>query len=310
MPKRKRVLLDTDANNEIDDQHAIAYLLLNGNHFQVEGITVNRTNNGGDIGDQAREAERIIQLCNLNHRLPVTLGASADFSDIEPHLLENNFDGEPAVDLIITRARRESSNKLVLLAIGKLTNVALALKKAPDIIDRVTVVWLGSNFPDPGEYNLDNDIESMNYILDTEVEFEMAVVRYFADSGTSAVRVTLSDITANAAGHGPIASTPIWGRNGGEFDNFGDYSLNLLQNVRMSGSPPSRALYDMAVVAILKNPSWAERSMIPAPTYSRGTWELRRHNRRKIAIWENFDRQAIIEDFYRTLTNFRLAEVL
>ena len=44
-----RVLLDTDANNEIDDQHAIAYLLLSGDRFILEGITVNRTNNGGDI---------------------------------------------------------------------------------------------------------------------------------------------------------------------------------------------------------------------------------------------------------------------
>jgi inosine-uridine nucleoside N-ribohydrolase len=27
---------------EVDDQHAIAYALFSGNHFEVEGITVNR----------------------------------------------------------------------------------------------------------------------------------------------------------------------------------------------------------------------------------------------------------------------------
>ena len=42
VPDKTRVLLDTDANNEIDDQHAIAYLLLSGDAFVVEGITVNR----------------------------------------------------------------------------------------------------------------------------------------------------------------------------------------------------------------------------------------------------------------------------
>ena len=31
--KKVRILLDTDANNEIDDQHAIAYLLLSGDSF-------------------------------------------------------------------------------------------------------------------------------------------------------------------------------------------------------------------------------------------------------------------------------------
>ena len=53
MSNRIRVLLDTDANNEIDDQHAIAYLLLSGASFFVEGLTVNRTDNGGDIEAQA-----------------------------------------------------------------------------------------------------------------------------------------------------------------------------------------------------------------------------------------------------------------
>src|SRR4029453_2741022 len=40
---RLRGLVDTDANNELDDQHALAYLLFNGRSFDVEGITVNAT---------------------------------------------------------------------------------------------------------------------------------------------------------------------------------------------------------------------------------------------------------------------------
>jgi hypothetical protein len=34
--QKARVLFDTDANNEVDDQHALAYLLFNGKAFQVE----------------------------------------------------------------------------------------------------------------------------------------------------------------------------------------------------------------------------------------------------------------------------------
>ena len=71
-----RVLLDSDANNELDDQHAIAYLLLSGEDFLVEGLTVNRTNNGGDIEEQALEAERIVRLCRQENKLVVTRGAS------------------------------------------------------------------------------------------------------------------------------------------------------------------------------------------------------------------------------------------
>ncbi|MGI9239046.1 MAG: nucleoside hydrolase, partial [Woeseiaceae bacterium] len=184
MTDKVRVLLDTDANNEIDDQHAIAYLLLSGDNFVVEGLTVNRTDNGGDIEEQAKEAERVVQLCAMHPQLPVTRGASGSFDEIAPHLAESDFDGAEAVDLIVKRAHAASSRKLILLPIGKLTNVALALKKDPSIIDKVKVVWLGTNYPDPGEYNLDNDVAALNYVLDTQVEFEVAVVRYGAESGT------------------------------------------------------------------------------------------------------------------------------
>jgi inosine-uridine nucleoside N-ribohydrolase len=308
--EKVRVLLDTDANNEIDDQHAIAYLLLSGDAFVVEGLAVNRTDNGGDIEAQAKEAERVVELCTLHPQLPVTRGASASFDEIAPHLNGPSFDGSDAVDLIIKRAHAAASQKLVLLPIGKLTNIALALEKDPSINDKVKVVWLGSNYPDPGEYNLDNDPAALNYVLESDVEFEIAVVRYGAGSGTSAVRVTLQDVVQNLAGKGPRAPIPVVGRNGGTFTNFGDYSVNLLEHVHMSGNPPSRALYDMAVVAIVKNPALAEARTIGAPILEAGTWRDRPENPRKIVVRENFDKHSILSDFYSTMQNYRLADLV
>ena len=45
-PSKIKVIYDTDANNELDDQHAQAYLLFNKETFDVRGITVNATFNG------------------------------------------------------------------------------------------------------------------------------------------------------------------------------------------------------------------------------------------------------------------------
>ena len=302
--------MDTDANNEIDDQHAIAYLLLSGDAFLLEGLTVNRTNNGGDIEAQALEAERVVGLCNMQPVLPVTRGASGSFDEIVPHLDKSRFDGSDAVNLIIHRAEAYLGQKLVLLAIGKLTNVALALKMRPDIIDKVKLVWLGSNYPNSGEYNLEADPESLNFVLDCAVELELAVVRYGARSGTSAVRVTLEDVAAKLPGQGPAARSPITGRHGGSFIHFGDYSVNLLSNVDLYYDPPSRALYDMAATAILKNPEWAEARTIPAPTLENGIWRERPENSRKIVIRENFNQKMIVDDFYRTICNYKLTEIV
>ena len=302
-----RVILDTDANNELDDQHAIAYLLFNGQVFDVEGITVNRTRNGGDIQAQYAEALRVVQLCKLHPRIKILRGAEGSFDAIRNRIEEADFDGAEAVNHIIERARARSDRRLVLLPVGKLTNIALALAKAPDIVSKVRVVWLGSNYPDPGEYNQVNDEPSLNYILETAVDFEIALVRYGKPSGTDAVRATLEEIREIMPGRGPRVERPVTGRHGGEFTNFGDYSVNLFEHIDLHGEPPSRALFDMAAVAIVKNPAWAKAVTIPAPILKDGKWVERPGNARKIILWEHFDRGAIMKDFYASMTHPRLA---
>ena len=296
------VLLDTDANNELDDQHAIAYLLFSGDVFAVEGITVNRTRAGGDVEKQAEEAERIVRLAGLEDVHPVVRGANGSFAEIAPRLGTADFDGAAAVNLIIRKAHEPRSGPLVLLPVGKLTNVALALKKDPSIASRLRIVWLGSNYPEPGEYNQENDEGALSYILDeTDAPFEMVVVRYGKPSGTDAVRASLEEVRRTMPGKGPRAGTPVPGRNGGAFSTFGDYSVNLFENIELHGTPPSRALFDMAAVAIVKNPAWATAVRLPAPRLVDGKWVDRPDNRRTIVLWENFDREAIMGDFYRTM---------
>lgn len=76
---RIRVVLATDANNELDDQHAIAYLLFNSRTFDAEVITINRTAGGGGIDAHAAEAERIVRLSGAETRVPVVKGAVGSF---------------------------------------------------------------------------------------------------------------------------------------------------------------------------------------------------------------------------------------
>lgn len=302
-----RVILDTDANNELDDQHAIAYLLFNGDVFDVEGISVNRTMAGGGIDEHVAEAVRVVRLCGLESHVKVIRGASGSFTEIQGHLQQPDFDGHEAVDFIIERARAADPRPLVLLPVGKLTNIALAVAKDPAIAQRVRVVWLGSNYPEPGEYNQVNDEPSLNYLLDQTVPLELAIVRYGQPSGTDAVRASLADIQRIMPGKGPRVEPPVPGRHGGEFRCFGDYAVSLFENIDLHGDPPSRALFDMAAVAIVKQPEWATATRIPAPILQDGKWVDRPDNPRTITVWENFDRQRIMADFYDRMTRYRLA---
>jgi hypothetical protein len=57
----------------------------------------------------------------------------------------------------------------------------------------------------------------------------------------------------------------------------------------------------MAAVAIVKNPGWAESVEIPSPLYFNEQWTEQPRNSRVITIWENFEADSIMADFYATL---------
>jgi len=306
-PEKIPVIFDSDANNELDDQHALAYLLLNAQVFDIKGITVNRTYNGGEIEEHYKEAERVVKLCDRFGEVDIYRGASANFEQIKDSVHNAVFDGSDAVDFIIETAHAQKEEKLVLLPVGKLTNIALALVKDPSIIPKVRVVWLGTNYPEPGEYNFDNDIPSIDPLLESEVEFEMVMVRYGRDTGTDAVKAYLTDIREIMPGKGPHIEGVVIGRHDGSFNNFGDYSVSLFRNFREENS--SRPLFDMAAVAIVKNPSWADRVVIPAPKYVGEEWIDQPQNPRKIVIWENFDKDGIMADFYGIMENYQLPAI-
>ncbi len=302
VPEKIKLIFDTDANNELDDQHALAYMLLNGNTFDVRGITVNATINGEGIQGHYDEAERILQLCNLKDSVPLLKGAEGNFQEISKDFDPLNYDGSEGVDFLLEETKKDS---VLIVAVGKLTNIALALKKDPSFAKRTKIIWLGSNYPEPGEYNQDNDTISMNYVLNSSIPFEMVTVRYGKPSGTDAVSVTKAEINQKMPGLGPMATQPITGRHGGTFATFGDYSVSLFEHIfdhiDDNGPKNSRPLFDMVALAILKDASWGETKGIPAPILIDNQWVERPNNPRKIVLWENFEKDGILQDFFTTL---------
>ena len=294
------VILDTDANNELDDQHAIAYMLFNSDIFDILGITVNATPSGGAIEKHMAEAERVVEMCGYADQVAVIPGASKDFKEILPEINTKEFDGHQAVDFIIRAAHENENGKLVIVPVGTLTNVALALAKDPSIAPLIRVIWLGSNWPGPGEYNLVSDTTSVNPVIDNrQVELEICTVRYSDSTGTAAVSVSVDEIKQRMAGLGVHVTPGVPGRHGGTFNNFGDYSVELF----VKYGDEIRSLFDVCALAILKDPRWAKPVKVPAPKLVGEAWIERPTNSHHVIFWENFDKQAIFRDFYSTMEN-------
>ncbi len=164
------VILDTDTYNEIDDYFAVAYLLSHRERFNVMGITVapffneRCTTIADGIEKSEREILRVIELMGAPS-YPVLRGGDS-YLPSETEGLKSD-----AADFIIAQAKAHSpENRLYLIAIGAITNVASALVQAPEIAQNIAISWLGGNafhFPSNDEFNLRQDIAAARVVFNS-----------------------------------------------------------------------------------------------------------------------------------------------
>ncbi len=149
-----RAVLDTDTYNEIDDQFAIVQMLLSPNSIELEAIYAAPFHNARstDAGDGMEQSyHEILRLLQRLNRTPdgfVYRGARQFMGSAK-----KTVPSEAVADLVQRARAARTDDPLYIVAIGAITNVASALLEAPEIIDRVIVVWLGGarlNWPHTG----------------------------------------------------------------------------------------------------------------------------------------------------------------
>lgn len=151
---RLRVLLDTDAKNEADDQYAITHHLLTP-MFDVRGIVAThfeqKAGYGGESMEKSyRELETLLALSQIDD-VPIARGCAHPLKD------ESDALDSEGTRMIIREARRPG--KLYIAVMGAMTNVAAALNAAPDIAPNVVILWNGGGpYPEGrAEFNVMQD---------------------------------------------------------------------------------------------------------------------------------------------------------
>lgn len=189
--KIQKLLLDVDTG--IDDSIAILYAL------KKPGVRVVGISTGCGNTNAAQAAEnslRLIRLAGAEYDVPVAIGENkplvGEWAGPVPHIHGDNGIGnvelpksgqlpvsEHAVDFII-RLAKEHSGELVLVTLGRLTNLALALKKAPGIVrDIKRVVAMGGTVYETGnaspvaEANIVGDPEAADFVLNSGLDITL-----------------------------------------------------------------------------------------------------------------------------------------
>lgn len=178
MENTKKILIDTDIGGDVDDALALA-LALNSPELEIVGITnvylANEWRAGVTKHMLKVYGREDIPVCTGaekpligwwdENRIPNSSAAAAPVGVQEEAPL-------CACDFIVQAAR--TYKDLTLVAIGPLTNVALAFAKAPDIVNRVKIVMMGGELDKAHpEWNIVCDPEAARIVFESGARIRM-----------------------------------------------------------------------------------------------------------------------------------------
>jgi purine nucleosidase len=195
------VILSTDVGNEIDDQWAIVYMLVNPD-YDVLGIVSAHAPSLPD--PSAHFTYKVLRSVVEDHLMmvahpPLFEGASFPLKDGQ------SPQRNPGVDFIIEKSKAFTpENRLTILMIGAATDVASAILIDPTIVERIGVVAMAfKSWPGGGdEFNVANDVKAWQLILRSSVP----VVVGDGDVCRANLALTLSQARDLVSEHGPVGN--------------------------------------------------------------------------------------------------------
>lgn len=282
---RVDMVLDTDTYNEIDDQFALVYALLSGQRINLEAVYAAPFHNGRSSGPgdgmekSYDEIRRVLEVLKVPDRGLVFRGSTSWLPDtLSP--VES-----AARDDLIERARsRPDDRPLYVMAIGAITNVVSAILQAPDIREKIVVLWLGGHplyWPSAHEFNLRQDPRAARVLFDCGVPLVWFPCRLVAE----AIKTTLAELEAHLAGGSPI----------------GQYLTRLFreyENAPLTAPGASKEIWDLAPFAWLLDESWCDSTLVSSPILIDGlTWGSK-EGRHPIRAIELIRRDKIFTDLF------------
>lgn len=158
--KQVRLITDTDAKNEADDQFAVVQALLSPKMDNVGLIAAHfGTDRVPDAMEASyRELETVLDKMHFPKEGLLYHGA--------PHALPDK------TTPVVSEAMKEDMRRLFVIFLGPLTDLASAYLMEPRIAGRLTAIWIGGGVYPTGspEFNLGNDVNAANVVFSSKIE--------------------------------------------------------------------------------------------------------------------------------------------
>lgn len=285
MKSLRRVIVNTDAKNEADDQFAIVHALLSPS-LDVRGLIpahFGAARSTRSMLDSRDEIDLLLKLMGLDGKVTVANGAASAIPD------EATAQDSPGARLIIDESRLATvDSPLYVSFLGPLTDMASAILLDPEVVNRpVVVIWIGGTGYDglwQGgiEFNLSNDIKAANVVFDSGIE-----VWQVPSTVYSQVSVGYAELDVRVAPYGDI----------------GKYLVQQLKewNETYHREPiESRSLGDSPAVSLMLFPNGGTFRIRPSSRFSvEGAYLPGKGN--PIRVCESVDVRFLLEDMFHKI---------
>lgn len=280
--EKVNVILDTDTYNECDDQFALSYLLKSQDKFCIEAITVapySHIDRKETIEETTEKSyKEILKICNwLNFETKnKVFKGSLDY-------MSNGYnENNDAVNKIIEIANK--NEKTYILAIGAITNIALAIRKSPEIINKIKIIWLGGNSfltDNNREYNFRQDVKAVREVFESKVKLTVIPCKNVASN----LRTSIYELEHFLKGKSELC----------------DYLCQRFYNDTYHGIQERRVIWDISVIAYMINKIWFETEEVSCPIIKEDTSYELSENRHKVTFVNYLDADKIYKDLFNKL---------
>ena len=268
------VILDADTGNEVDDLYALSralieptwnVLALNATHWQTSQWSIDET---------MENSHRLNQMIlgYLGSDVQTRRGGVArmfDWGDKAQH-------SAAAYEIIAKALEVEPNQKLDVVALGALTNVASAVYINPEISSKIRLHWLGTTYDfekdilRKNDFNCMMDIQALDHLLFSDVEMHIIPV-----SVAAKMVFSYEETEKELSGLHPLA----------------DFILRRWDD-HLDGGRKERVIWDLALITGLIRPEWITKKKI---TTSRD------NGSREIFYTMDIDAEKIKNEFFEKL---------
>jgi inosine-uridine nucleoside N-ribohydrolase len=282
-----RLIVDSDAANEIDDQYAITLAIADPQRFKIEGFVAAQfiskpEQRAGTIERSYQIIQKLLELTGTTAQYPLKRGSPPMESKDRPSKSEG-------VDLIIAAAHRGSpDNPLWVVGIGASTDLASAMLQDPAIIPNVRYLFHARSpqtWPERStQFNVKGDVFAAQVLL------ESGVPLVWFDAG--------AEITA------PMEETE---QKLAPLGAIGKYLHEYRLKNPMFQSP-KKGFFDLGDIAWLIDSTLATSDIVPAPTMDDRMYFDQNKTHGDMMRVHNLNREKTWELFYQKLTAFLAAK--